>query len=224
MSGSAPASGARAVLFDLDGTLVDSAPDLVAALDVLLAERGGKPVAYASASQAVSKGARTILKRGFPDYSDAEIEPLLPRYLEIYSAGIAIRTRPYPGVESMLDKIEQAGWRWGVVTNKPGWLARPLLAQLKLDQRCSALVSGDCLPVKKPDPAPLLRACAMAGVAPERCIYVGDDLRDIEAGIRAGLRTVAVTWGYLDGQDPHAWNADFVIATPQELLTILALD
>ncbi len=217
-------SSVQAVLFDLDGTLIDSAPDLVAALDRLLAEYDRVPVQYELACQAVSKGARAILKRGFPDYDDEKINALLPRYLQMYSQAIAKHTHMYPGIDAMLATIEAAGLPWGIVTNKPGWLARPLLSALSLNQRCAALVTGDCLTVKKPDPAPLLQACAMAGVVPEHCLYVGDDLRDVEAGARAGLRTVAVTWGYLDGEDPRTWNADFVIASPQELLPILALD
>jgi len=148
---------------------------------------------------------------------------LLPRFLELYAGAIATHTRTFAGIDALLDTLEARRIPWGVVTNKPGWLARALLAELTLDHRCAALVSGDCLPQKKPDPAPLLHACNLAGVEPARSIYVGDDLRDIEAGRRAGMATVAAAWGYLDGEDPHDWNADCVVARPRELLAALGL-
>jgi phosphoglycolate phosphatase len=111
-----------------------------------------------------------------------------------------------------------------VVTNKPGRLARALLAAIDLERRCAAMVSGDCLPLRKPDPAPLLHACALAGVAAGRSVYVGDDMRDIEAGKRAGMKTIAAGWGYLNGEDPLAWQADSVAMSPGELLGVLSLD
>ena len=124
----------------------------------------------------------------------------------------------------MLAGLEDRGIPWGIVTNKPGALARSLLAALRLDTRCAALVTGDCLPLKKPDPAPILRACEIAGVTVAHCIYVGDDLRDIEAGRAAGMPTIAAGWGYLDGEDPHTWGADCVVESPAGLLVALGLD
>jgi len=212
-----------AVLFDLDGTLVDSAPDLVAAMNRLLAEHNAAPADAAMIGAVVSKGGRAMLRRGFPDADTARIDALLPRFLDLYAEAIAEHTRPYDGIEALLAAIEARGARWGIVTNKPGWLARALVAKLDLDARCCALVSGDCLPVKKPDPAPVLHACALAGLASTRCAYVGDDRRDIDAGRAAGMLTVAAGWGYLDGEDPHDWNADFVAASPRELLVALRL-
>lgn len=212
-----------AMLFDLDGTLVDSAPDLIAAMNRLLAEHGAAPADMSKISAAVSKGGRAMLRRGFPDADEVRIDRLLPRFLDLYAEAIAEHTRLYDGIERLLAAIETRGARWGIVTNKPGWLARALVAKLGLDARCCALVSGDCLPVKKPDPAPVLRACALAGIVPARCAYVGDDCRDITAGRAAGMLTIAAGWGYLDGEDPCNWNADLVAASPRELLVALRL-
>lgn len=205
------------VLFDLDGTLVDSAPDLVAAMQRLCRELAAAEPDADAVRNVVSKGGRAMLRRGLPDLDDQRYEELLPRFLDIYASDIASLSRPYAGVDALIAAIEARGLRWGVVTNKPGWLARPLIDSLGWAQRSAALVSGDCLPVRKPDPAPVLRACELAGVAPERSIYVGDDRRDIEAGRAAGLVTVAAAWGYLDGEDPHSWRADWVAASALDL-------
>jgi len=213
-----------AVFFDLDGTLVDSAPDLIAAMQRLRAERGEAPADVAAVGTAVSKGGRAMLRRGFPAADETLIEELLPRFLDLYSEAIATHTATYPGVDDVLTTLEARGVHWGIVTNKPGWLARSLLAALKLDLRCAAMVFGDCLPQKKPDPAPILRACLMVNVEPARSVYVGDDLREIEAGRNAGMRTIAAGWGYLDGDDPYAWGADMVLSAPLALLPALGLD
>lgn len=210
-----------AVLFDLDGTLVDSAPDLVAAMQQLCRELAQAEPDADAVRNVVSKGGRAMLRRGLPGLEDHRYEELLPRFLDIYAADIAALTRPYEGVERLIAAIEARGGRWGVVTNKPGWLARPLLERLGWMRRSAALVSGDCLAVRKPDPAPVLRACELAGVAPQRCVYVGDDRRDIEAGRAAGLVTVAAAWGYLDGEDPRAWKADWVAASAIDLQRVL---
>lgn len=212
-----------AVLFDLDGTLVDSAPDLVAAMRRLCRELDQAAPDVAAVRSVVSKGGRAMLRRGLPDLDEQRCDELLPRFLNIYAADIAVLSRPFDGVDDLITAIEARGARWGIVTNKPGWLARPLLERLGWSQRCAALVSGDCLSVRKPDPAPVLRACEIAGVAPARCAYVGDDLRDIEAGRAAGLYTVAAAWGYLDGEDPQAWAADWVAGSARSLQRSLAL-
>jgi 2-phosphoglycolate phosphatase len=213
-----------AVFFDLDGTLVDSAPDMVVAMARLRAERGEPEADMAIIGAVVSKGGRAMIRRGFPHADEALVETLLPRFLELYSGEIATHTRTYPGIDALLGTLEARRIPWGVVTNKPGWLARALLAELTLDHRCAALVTGDCLAQKKPDPAPLLHACALAGVDAARSVYVGDDLRDIEAGRRAGMATVAAGWGYLDGEDPFDWNADSVVAQPSQLLATLGIE
>ena len=214
----------QAVFFDLDGTLVDSAPDLVVAMQRLRAELGESSVDVTAIGEVVSKGGRAMLRRGFPDADDARIDLLLPRFLDLYAEAIATHTRLYSGMDEVLTSLERGGIRWGVVTNKPGRLARALLAAIDLERRCAAMVSGDCLPQRKPDPAPLLHACALAGVSAQRSVYVGDDMRDIEAGERAGMKTIAAGWGYLNGEDPHAWQADLVAMSPGELPRVLGLD
>ena len=213
----------EAVFFDLDGTLVDSAADLIAAMNRLRAELNEAPVDPAAVERVVSKGGRAMLRRGFPDADESKIETLLPRFLHLYAERIAIHTRLFPGIDVVLSGLEARAIRWGIVTNKPGHLARAVVAELALDTRSAALVSGDCLPLRKPDPAPLLHAAGLAGVAPARSVYVGDDARDIQAGRSAGMMTVAAAWGYLDGEDPHGWGADCVVATPQQLLATLGL-
>ena len=211
------------VFFDLDGTLVDSAPDLVVAMARLRAERGEPDIDVSAIGHVVSKGGRAMLRRGFPAADDALIEQLLPRFLDLYAEAIATHTSTYPGIDDVLALLERRGVRWGVVTNKPGWLAHALLGALKLDSRCAAIVAGDTLAQRKPDPAPLLHACALAGVGAASSVYVGDDLRDIEAGRRAGMMTVAAGWGYLDGEDALAWEADRVAVLPSDLPDALGL-
>ena len=164
-----------------------------------------------------------MLRRAFPDADDARIDSLLPRFLDLYSQAIATHTKTYPGIDAMIDTLEAKNIKWGIVTNKPGWLARSLAAELKLDHRHAALVSGDCLQQKKPEPEPILYACRLAGVSPQKTVYVGDDARDVEAGRRAGTMTVAVGWGYLAGEDHRDWAADLSIESPDELLPALGL-
>jgi phosphoglycolate phosphatase len=219
-----PGGAIAAVFFDLDGTLVDSAPDLVVAMRRLRAELGEPDLDVAHIGHVVSKGGRAMLRRGFPDADDQRIEELLPRFLDLYAEAIATHTRTYAGIDEVLAAFDARGIPWGVVTNKPGRLARAVMAALALDARCAALVSGDCLPLRKPDPAPLLHACALAGVSAPGSVYVGDDARDIEAGRRAGMRTIAAAWGYLDGDDVANWGADRIVAAPTGLLATLGLD
>lgn len=211
------------VFFDLDGTLVDSAPDLIAAVQALCAELGAPPADAEAVRKVVSAGGRAMLRRGLPGADDMMIDQWLPRFLDLYSVNMTVHTRLYAGMADVLGVLEASGIVWGIVTNKPGWLARPMLQQLQLDARCAALVTGDCLGVKKPDPAPVLRACELAGVDAAACVFVGDDLRDVLAGTAAGLRTIAAAWGYLNGGDPHAWGADHVSAVPLDLLNVLGL-
>ncbi|MCW8807355.1 MAG: phosphoglycolate phosphatase [Rhodanobacter sp.] len=212
----------QGVLFDLDGTLLDSAPDLYAALQRQCAEEGVKPPPYAPVREVVSRGARAVLRCAFDGRGEPAIEALLPRYLELYQSLMAQATRPFDGIDALLEAIEAQGLRWGIVTNKAGFLTDDLLQRIGWNNRAHAVVSGDTLAVKKPDPAPVLLACERAEVDPARCLFVGDDRRDVQAGNAAGLFTVAVSWGYLDGGDPHQWNADVVLDTPAGLLALLA--
>lgn len=212
-----------AVLFDLDGTLVDSAPDLVAAVEALCAELGAPLPDAEAVRKVVSAGGRAMLRQGLPGADDAMIDQWLARFLDIYSVKMVVHTRLYDGMPEVLDLLQARGIAWGIVTNKPGWLARPMLAQMPFHAGCAVLVTGDCLPVKKPDPAPLLHACEMIGVDASRCVFVGDDIRDVQAGRAAGTHTIAAAWGYLDSGDPHAWGADQVIDVPSGLPAALGL-
>jgi phosphoglycolate phosphatase len=211
------------VFFDLDGTLLDSALDLHGALLDLCTEQGVTPPSYEQVRPVVSRGSRAIIAVGFPDIDPERSMALVPRYLEIYEANMARHTVPFDGVESMLVGLDNAGVRWGIVTNKPGFLTDGLLPQAVPHWKPSAVVSGDTLSVKKPDPAPVLHACALAGCDPARSVFVGDDRRDVEAGNAAGLFTVAVRWGYLDGGDPDAWGADVVLDSVDELAALLGV-
>jgi phosphoglycolate phosphatase len=214
----------QAVLFDLDGTLVDSAQDMVVAMRRLRAELGEPVIDLSGVGTVVSKGGRAMMRRGFPGADETRIETLLPRFLDLYAEAIATHATTFPGVDTVLAALRARDIVWGIVTNKPGRLARALLSALSLDQHCAALVSGDCLAQKKPDPEPILHACRMLGVNPQHTIYVGDDARDIEAGQCAGTMTVAAAWGYLDGEDVQTWGADCVAATPAALLGVLGLE
>lgn len=208
----------QGVLFDLDGTLLDSAPDLYAALKAQCDEMQVAAPPYAMVREVVSRGSRAILRCAFPDIDDAALAALVPRYLELYQVMMAEHTRPFDGVDELLSMLESQGIRWGVVTNKPGFLTDDLLVRIGWAPRAAAVVSGDTLPVKKPDPAPVLLACERAGLDPSRCLFVGDDRRDVMAGAAAGSYTVAVRWGYLDGGDPSEWQADLVVDHPADLM------
>jgi phosphoglycolate phosphatase len=216
-------SAPRAVLFDLDGTLVDSAPDLVAALASLCREIGRAEPDPVAVSRVVSAGGRAILRCGILGIDEARVEELLPRYLELYAARGNASTELYPGMDEVLRDIESRGIAWGIVTNKVGWLAAPIIERLDLTARCGALVAGDTLEHRKPHPAPILHACALMAVDPARTLYVGDDLRDIEAGRAAGTRTIAAAWGYLNGGDPATWGADSVADSVADLTFKLRL-
>jgi len=214
-----PPAGIQAVLFDLDGTLADTAPDLAEALNRLRAEHGLEPVAEQRLRRWTSNGTRGMLKAGFGiERSDPRYTSLARRYLEIYGEAPFVRTQLFAGLGDALAALEAAGIVWGVVTNKPRYLAEPIITGLGLARRIACLVGGDCAEAPKPSPAPLLLACQRASVAAAECVYVGDDLRDIEAGRAAGMRTLAAAWGYLgDGPGIAAWGADAVLEQPAQL-------
>ena len=198
------------MFFDLDGTLADSAPDLHDALVALCAERGTAAPGYAAVRAVTSRGARAVLATAFAAQGQEAIDALLPRYLELYAATGTRRTHPFPGIEELLNKLESRGIKWGVITNKAGFLTMPLLQRLGYASRVAAVVSGDTLPVRKPHPDPVLHACAQAGVEPAHCVFVGDDPRDVQAGSAAGVHTVVAGWGYVEGADPREWGADAI--------------
>jgi N-acetyl-D-muramate 6-phosphate phosphatase len=207
------------VLFDLDGTLVDSAVDLLNALNVILGREGRPALSLSQLRPVVSKGGRAMLGVGFPELDAREREAFLQPFLDVYADAVARHSTPFEGVAEVLAAIEGAGSRWGIVTNKPAYLAEGVVATMGWRQRCAVLLGGDSLPRKKPEPDQLLHACAQLQVPPSRCVYVGDDERDIVAARNAGMRSVAALWGYrLDDDHPAAWGADSHADLPRDLL------
>lgn len=210
---------ASVVLFDLDGTLVDSLGDLAAAVQRVGATLGRAPVPLETIRPAVSRGGRGMLGAAFPDLSEARREPLLDPFLAFYAEAIAAHSTPFDGITEVLERIEASQSRWGVVTNKAEGLARKLLDALGLSPRCAVLIGGDTLAQRKPHPLQLQVACERLGIACGDAIYVGDDQRDAAAARAAGMRAIAAAWGYRDADDDiHAWGADAVLASPHDLL------
>lgn len=210
----------KTVLFDLDGTLADTAPDLAAALNRVLENNHRSPLPYEDIRPVVSHGGQALIKLGFNlETDDPGFEPLRQELLDYYQQNIATHTCLFPGMDTILEIIENSGLNWGVVTNKPAWLTEPLMEALALSQRASCIVSGDTLDERKPHPAPLLHACELAGSKAKECLYVGDAERDIIAGNRAGMTTLVALFGYLDETDqPEQWDANAMIHTPEEIL------
>ena len=213
----------RAVLFDMDGTLLDSAPDFIAICQAMRAERGLPPIADTLIRDQVSGGARAMVAANFAMPPETEgFETLRLEFLERYQAHCAVLTRPFDGMAELLDEIEQAKLIWGVATNKPVRYAEPIMQQLGLAERSAVLVCPDHVSRSKPDPEMILLACAKMGVEPAATLFVGDDERDIEAGRAAGCKTAAVTYGYIHPQDnPRNWGADVVVDHPLELRAVL---
>ena len=211
----------RAVLFDLDGTLADTAPDLAAAVNWLRTERGLAPTPYSVLRPTASAGARGMIGAAFGlAPGDDGYEELRVQWFDRYQSNIAVESGLFEGIELLLQGIEDAGMAWGVVTNKPARFTDPLIPQIGL-AHAGCIVSGDTMPHAKPHPAPLLEAARRLDIAPSACWYVGDDLRDIEAGRAAGMLTVACAWGYCGAIEPSTWGADFLCDTPLDLLGLL---
>ncbi len=209
----------RAVLFDMDGTLLDSAPDFIAITQAMRTSRGLPAIAPKAIADVVSGGARAMVAAAFDCPIDsAEFEALRLEFLERYQQHCAVLTRPYDGIPKLLDDIEKANLRWGVVTNKPLRFAQPIMQQLGLAQRSALLICPDHVKHTKPDPEPMLLACTQLGLQPAEILFVGDDLRDIQSGRAAGTRTAAVSWGYIHPDDnPAHWGADVLVSHPLEL-------
>jgi phosphoglycolate phosphatase len=216
----------QAVLFDLDGTLLDTAPDMVESLLQLLSEESAPAIDYIVARAHVSNGALGLIDIGFARQLNDETRfRLRDRYLEIYAARVAVATTLFPGMAEVLASLERLNLAWGVVTNKPGCLTEPLLAALDLLPRCACVVSGDTLAERKPHPGPLLHAAQTIGVDARQTAYVGDAGRDIQAGKAAGMVTIAAAYGYIPPQDdPADWAADYTIEHPRQLLAALNID
>ena len=203
----------RTVLFDLDGTLADTAPDLALSLNTLLKEEGRIPLPYERIRPEVSHGSPGLIKLGFglsqkdPDYARLRL-----RLLAIYADKLCHETRLFPGVDELLKALQKQGRHWGIVTNKPAFLTDPLMRQLNPSPPPVCIVSGDTTTNRKPHPEPMLHACAEAGSKPEQCLYVGDAERDIQAGKQAGMQTLVALFGYISvDETPEKWGADGMI-------------
>jgi len=213
--GRAAAERTRVVLLDLDGTLVDTAPDMVGALNQLRREAGHDSLPLEEVRPLVSHGARALVQMGFPQASGAEFEALRGRFLDIYRSRLARETKVYDGLGEALTRLESAGIVWGIVTNKPGWLTQPLLEHLALHQRAAVVVSGDTLQQRKPHPAPLLHAAEKLRASPADCIYVGDAERDVLAAQAAGMRAYVALFGYIPANErPRDWPASGWLESP----------
>jgi len=215
----------RAVLFDLDGTLIDSAPDLAGAGNDMRAARGLPLLPLAHFRPMVGAGARGMVGRALQAKpGDAGFEALRDEFLQRYEARMTRETHVFETMQPVLEVLQRNAMPWGIVTNKITRYSEPLVRALGLAETSAALVCGDTTPYAKPHPAPLLEAAKRIGVEPGDCVYVGDDLRDVQAGRAAGMATVAVAWGYLgEGEAIEAWGADHVIESPAQLLQLLAL-
>lgn len=215
----------RAVLFDLDGTLIDTASDFTLVLNEMLGERQHPPQDYQAVRQQVSNGARAVLHLGFSITEDSpNFSELLNEFFDRYEQQLAVGSCLFPGMDAVLQNLEDNGINWGIVTNKPARFTTPLLQALKLDTRCAVAICPDHVRNRKPDPEPILLACEKIACRSDEAIYVGDHIRDIDAGRNANMPTVACRYGYIeDGENIEDWCADHIIATPQELLSIVAL-
>jgi 2-phosphoglycolate phosphatase len=216
-------NGIQAVLFDLDGTLVDTAPDLGYALNLQRVRHGLPALDDAIIRPQASHGARGLLGIGFdlhPD--DAKFASMREEFLQLYADNICRHSRPFPGVLELLDALETRQLKWGVVTNKPARFTEPLMSLLDLAERATCIVSGDTCPEPKPHPAPMLAAAKLCGAAPAQCLYLGDAERDIQAANAATMPALVAAWGYLDASDqPHTWGAHGSIHHPLDTLDYL---
>jgi 2-phosphoglycolate phosphatase len=213
------------VLFDLDGTLIDSAPDLAAAANAMRVARSLAPLALPALRPLVGAGARGMVGSAFGvNPGDADFDALRQEFLERYEAALLVQTVVFAAMLPVLDRLDREGQRWGIVTNKATRFTQPVVEGLQLHQRAAVVISGDTTPHSKPHPAPLLEAARRVGVGAAHCVYVGDDHRDILAGRAAGMLTLAAGWGYLGHGEPiDAWGAHAVLADPAALLNWLQL-
>lgn len=211
------------ILFDLDGTLADTAPDLIAALNRSIQKHHFSAVEYQRIKPYISYGAVAMIKQCLPENEDENLQAeILQQMLDDYQQNIAQQTRLYQGMETILTDIENKGLKWGVVTNKRRRFTEPLMTALDLNDRAACIISGDSTDRAKPHPEPMHAACQKAKVKPDQCIYIGDAAHDIEAGKAVGMKTMAATWGYLKSDDiPERWGADFVINSPAEISAFL---
>ncbi|MEY4699187.1 MAG: hypothetical protein RIR85_607 [Pseudomonadota bacterium] len=213
----------KGVFFDLDGTLADTAPDLVAAANLLRITRGLAPLPYEVLRPTASAGARGLIQGAFGyDNQHPQFEELRDEFLANYEKDICVHSKLFDGMDDLLQELEKEQVLWGIVTNKVERFTHPLLKLMSLHERSAAIVGGDTTPHSKPHPAPILKAAEICNINPAQCLYVGDDLRDIEAGRAAGMKTVAAAYGYCGCDEPvNAWGADYIIEHPSELRSIV---
>ncbi len=218
-----PNNKIRTVLFDLDGTLIDTAPDMAAALDLLCDEESQTRLPFNQVRPIVSNGSVALVKLAFGETIDEQtLERLKTRYLEIYQNHLAVHSKLFDEMESLLEQLEQQKIQWGVVTNKPGWLTEPLMQALNLTQRAACIVSSDSTKNRKPHPEPMYLACKLTNTQPEACVYVGDARRDIQAGRNAGMRTIIAQYGYIPHtENTDEWKADHSIQLPLQILSLI---
>ena len=210
----------KLALFDLDGTLLDSAPDMVATVNRMRAARDATPMPLAELRPHVSRGARAMSAAALPELGGEVTPDVIQEFLGIYESELGRSGAPFDHVEPLLRALEAAGGRWGIVTNKPEYLARQLMPMLGWERRCAILIGGDTLAERKPHPLPLTHAAQALGVEIADCVYVGDDQRDIAAARAAGMRSVVALWGYrLPEETPAAWGGDVLVETVAELLS-----
>lgn len=209
----------RAVLFDLDGTLADTAPDLLAAIDGVRERLGLAAIDHVALRPLVALGAMGLLSAGLPEVPEERLSALRDEFLELYRASCWRLSRPFPGIPELLDRLDAQGIPWGVVTNKLESLAWSVMDQAGWARRTACLVAGDSMAAPKPSPEPVLAACTSIGVAPPRAVLVGDDRRDVAAGRAAGTATAVALWGYIPvDEDPMTWNADLYLENPARLI------
>ena len=213
----------KAVLFDLDGTLLDTAADFTTVLNTLLQQHGRPTVDYHRVRQTVSDGARAVVSMGFEqDMESPGFDSLLQSFLDAYAQHLAVGTTLFPGMAEQLTEIENRGMQWGIVTNKPARFTEPLLEALELQQRCATAICPDHVSNRKPHPEPIYLACQQLGVHPRNAIYLGDHRRDIDAGRNAGMATVACRYGYIhDGDNIENWGADYIIDRADDLTALM---
>jgi 2-phosphoglycolate phosphatase len=210
----------KTVLFDLDGTLLDTAADLGFAINKLAEQQGLPPLPMEKIRPVASDGSKALLKLAFDmDDTHPEFESYRENFFNFYQQHLSVGTKLFPGMDKVLDQLDQYQIKWGVVTNKATRFAKDLLTDLELADRCCCIVGGCCVPRLKPHPDSLLLACELSECAPKECVYVGDHERDIEAAKFAGMRSIAALYGYLaKDASPEFWNADYYIDQPQDLL------
>lgn len=210
----------KAVLFDLDGTFADTAQDLAEALNYVLIQNGNKPLAFEEIRPVVSNGGIALIKLGFKIEQDhPEFETYRDQLLDYYKENIAKFTKPFDGMNNVLEYLQQENITWGIVTNKPAWLTDPLMAALTLPTQPQCVVSGDTLKTRKPDPEPMLHACKLIDCSPAETIYIGDAKRDIEAGQNAKMQTLVALFGYIGEDDkPETWGATGSVNHPLEII------